>query len=72
MAATFRHTVNQILDQLPDDATLEDLQYHLYVRQKIEKSLKQADDGNLIDHEEVERRIAPWIDDTSPSRSWQS
>lgn len=60
-----RNTVLAILDQLGDDATLEDVQYHLYLRQKIERGLKQADEGQLIDHDEVERRIESWLAESS-------
>lgn len=35
--------VRRILDDLPDDVTLEDIQYHLYVRQKIERAIDEAD-----------------------------
>lgn len=59
--STVRQTVMQILDILPEDATLADFQYHLWLRQRIEKSIAQADAGNLIDHEEVERRIESWL-----------
>jgi hypothetical protein len=31
--STAKEDVRRILDQLPDNAALEDIQYHLYVRQ---------------------------------------
>ena len=31
-----KEQVQQILELLPDDASLEDIQYHIFVRQKIE------------------------------------
>ena len=63
-----RQTVNQILDRLPDDATMEDLQYHLQLRRRIERSLQQADEGNLIDHDEVERRMDQWLSESDGPR----
>ena len=43
-------------------ASLEQIQYHLYVVQKIEAGLRDAEEGRLLSQEEVERRIAKWPD----------
>jgi predicted transcriptional regulator len=61
--STAKEDVRQILDKLPDNATLEDIQYHLYVRQKIERALEQAHSGNVVSHEEVEVRMQKWLDE---------
>ena len=39
---TTKQEVSDLLNRLPDDCTLEDVQYHLYVLQKIERGLKDA------------------------------
>lgn len=39
----------------------EELQYRLYVRSKIEKGLKDIDEGNVLTHKEVKQRMAPWL-----------
>jgi predicted transcriptional regulator len=62
MNATAKQEVQKILDGLPDDASLEQIQYHLYVVQKIEAGLRDAEEGRLLSQEEVERRIAKWPD----------
>ena len=51
------------LDQhiIADDVTLEDIQYHIYVCQKIERGLKDADAGRVLSQAEVERRMAKWL-----------
>ncbi len=46
-----------ILESLPDDASWEDVQYHLYVRQRIEAGLEDEAAGRLIDTEEMRRRL---------------
>lgn len=53
--------VRQLLDTLPEDASFEDIQYHIYVRQAIQRGIEAADRGELIEHEEVERRMAQWL-----------
>jgi len=50
-----------MLENLPEDASLEDIQYHIYVRQKIEQGLEDVAAGRVISHEEVQRRLAKWL-----------
>lgn len=50
---TTKERVREILDRLPDDCSLEDVQYHLYVVQAIERGLADADAGRTVSHEEV-------------------
>jgi len=56
-----KEKVREILDKLPDDASLEDVQYHIYVRQKIERGLKDVEEGRVLNTEEVERRMSRWL-----------
>jgi predicted transcriptional regulator len=53
--------VRRLLDTLPDDTSLEDIQYHLFVRQKLEKGLKDIEEGRTLSQEEVEERMARWL-----------
>ncbi len=61
-AMSTKDSVRALLDRLPDDCSLEDVLYHLYVVQQVELGLAEADAGNVIPHEQVvqefERR---WI-----------
>jgi len=41
------------IKKLPDDATLEDIQYHLFVKQKLLRAEEQIKDGKTIPHEQV-------------------
>jgi hypothetical protein len=51
-----------VLDQLPDDCTLEDVQYHLYVLQQIESGQSDAVEGRTIPHDEVVRQLTrKWL-----------
>jgi predicted transcriptional regulator len=58
---TAKEQVQQILERLPEDASLEDIQYHIYVRQKIEQGLEDVEAGRVVSHEEVQRRLAKWL-----------
>ena len=50
-----------LLEQLPKEATLEDIQYHLYVLQKIKAGQEAAENGHVIPHEDVMRELAGWL-----------
>lgn len=46
----------QLIDQLPDDASLNDIMYELYVREKIERGMQASREGRVTPHSEVKRR----------------
>lgn len=50
-----------MLEEIPEDATLEDIQYHLYVLEKVERGLKEVEEGQLLAEDEVEQRLARWL-----------
>jgi predicted transcriptional regulator len=54
---TAKETVRALLRRLPDDCTLEDVQYHLYVLQAVARG--EADDaaGRTIPHEQVDDEL---------------
>ena len=59
---TAKQEVQRILAELPDDASLEDVQYHLYVLQHIERGRRDIEEGRVLSQEEVERRMARWLE----------
>jgi predicted transcriptional regulator len=59
--STAKEEVRKILEQVPDDASLEDIQYHIYVCQKIERGLKDIEEGRVLGQEEVEQRMSKWL-----------
>ena len=61
--ATAKDQVRQLLDSLPDDASLEDVQYSIYVRERIERARKEASEGKLVDEDEIERRMRRWLEE---------
>ncbi len=63
--ATAKQEAQKLLDLLPENASFEDIQYQLYVRQKIDRGLADARDGRVIDHDEVQRRVASWREESS-------
>ncbi len=54
---TAKQAAQQIIDQVSDQASWDDIMYELYVKQKIEKGLKAAEDGRTVTHEEAKKRL---------------
>lgn len=53
--ASAKKLVLEVLNTLPDDCLLEDVQYELYVRQQVAQGERAADSGELVPHEDVVR-----------------
>ena len=58
---TAKDEVRKLLDQLPDDSSFEDIQYHIYVRDKIQRGLEDANAGRILTQDEVEQRMTRWL-----------
>jgi len=59
--STAKHDVESLLKKLPDDCSLEDVQYHLYVLEKVRRGLDEARERGTISQEEVEARLKKWL-----------
>ena len=51
-----------LIKSLPDNVTLEDIMYHLYVREKIFRGLKDADEGKKVSNEKAKQIIEKWFE----------
>lgn len=49
------------IEELPDDAKVEDALERLYLLYKIDMGIKQADDGELVSQEEARQLMAKWL-----------
>lgn len=58
---TAKEEVRKMLDLLPDESSFEDIQYHIYVREKIEHGIRDIEEGRVFSQEEVERWMAKWL-----------
>ena len=48
-----KHEARRLVEQLPEDATWEDLMYRIYVRQAVETGLRDAEEGRVHSVESV-------------------
>jgi hypothetical protein len=54
---TAKDTVRALLDRLPDDCTLDDVLYHLYVVHAIARGEADEEAGRIIPHEQVDEEL---------------
>ena len=66
--ASVKAQMAKMLETLPEDCTWEDIQYHIYVREKIERGLAAIEAGNVISQEEAERHVDEWLKSSGPAR----
>jgi len=59
---TAKQAAQRILAELSDDASLEDVHYHLSVLQHIERGRREIDEGHVLTQEEMEQRMARWLE----------
>jgi len=52
-----KQRILRALEDLPDDAIVEEAMERLYFLTKVDKGLAQLDAGLAIDHDEVKRRF---------------
>ena len=50
-----------ILDALPQDASFEDIQYHLYVLEKVTRGLDRTETEGAISNEDAKARLGKWL-----------
>lgn len=53
---TVKQIVRDIADNLPEQATFDDVMYAIYVRQKLERSLQAVAEGKITSQDEMEKR----------------
>lgn len=58
---TAKEEVEALLHKLPDGCSIEDIQYHLYVMEKVRHGLEAADRQGVITQKETEERLSEWL-----------
>ncbi len=50
-----------LIKQLPADSSFEEIQYHIYVREKVIRDLGDLKSRRVLSQREVERRMKRWL-----------
>ena len=56
-----KQVAREILDSLPDDCSLEEIQYRLYVRQMVGEGRQDVRNGNVVSQQEIEQDLERWL-----------
>jgi hypothetical protein len=56
-----KQDVESLLNRLPDNVSVEDIQYHLYVLDKVRRGLEDAHVSGTLSQEEVETHFSKWL-----------
>jgi len=59
---TIKERMLKAVEELPVNAGIEEAIERLYLLYKVEKGIKEADDGKLISHPEAKGRMKKWLD----------
>lgn len=52
-----KDTAIEVIKTLADDADWEDIMYSLYVRQKVQKGVKDFEEGRVVSHEDLKKKL---------------
>jgi predicted transcriptional regulator len=56
-----KEQVIQLIQQVPDDVTIDDILSELYFKLQVDEGLKELDEGKGIPHQEVKERMSRWV-----------
>jgi len=52
-----KEEAKRLIDDLPENATWDDIMYEMYVKKKISEAIEAADSGDVVSHEDAKRQI---------------
>lgn len=61
VARTAKQDSTELLSQLPEDASIEDIQYHLYVLDKIRRGRQAVAEGRVVSQQGARERMNQWL-----------
>lgn len=59
---TAKALLRRAIDELPEDATIDEAIQHLYVALKVQRGLAEVERGEGIDQEEIEDSLEKWLE----------
>lgn len=58
---TKKEQILKLIESLPETVSIEDVMYELYVKDKVDRGLADAEAGRTHSHEEIQRDVAKWL-----------
>jgi predicted transcriptional regulator len=61
MAKGSKQAVLRMIERMPEEASVEDIMYELYFRQRVDRGLRELAAGKTVSHDQVKRSVAKWL-----------
>ena len=65
MTSNLKEEIIELIKKLPEDTTIDDIMYHLYVKKKIIAGIEEIEQGKVVPHEKVmenaKKRLEQWL-----------
>jgi predicted transcriptional regulator len=61
MAKGSKQAVLRMIERMPEEASVEDIMYELYFRQRVDRGLRELAAGKTVPHGQVKRSVAKWL-----------
>ena len=57
---TAKQQVIAMIQSLPDDWSVEEIEYYLYMRKRIERFVRDLCERQNVTHQELQRQVQQW------------
>ncbi len=61
MATSAKQAALTLIQRMPENASLEEVMYNLYFRQRVDRGIRELRKGKTVSHAEVKRSLAKWL-----------
>jgi predicted transcriptional regulator len=58
---TAKEIAQKVISELPEESTMDDIQYHLYVVECIQRGEKDVEEGRVMTEEQVRQGMSKWL-----------
>jgi hypothetical protein len=65
---TAKEVALEVIQSLPDDCTLDDISYRLYLRRKMERADKAIEEGRVHSYEQAKEIVQSWFTSSGPTQ----
>ena len=62
---TNKEIVQDLLQRIPDDTSLEDIAYRLEFIAAVQQGMAEIEDGQTVSAEEIERDLTAWLTESN-------
>ncbi len=65
MTSNLKEEIIELIKKLPENAKIDDIMYHLYVKKKIISGIEDIEQSRVLPHEQVmenaKKRLEQWL-----------